>query len=92
MSIPLPYQPGASVKRTKHGFDTRRKIWAYVSENPGASINEISRSLGMNRSGVYKRIVSMIKTGVLVVDKGPDGSIKTRTLRAPVPLVTLRSK
>ncbi len=65
--------------------DELREVWALVTEHPGCSLRFIARKLDvtLNRS---KRLVDLLlRSGTLIRDAG-----KTGTLRASIPLITVR--
>lgn len=70
------------------GFHAKRSIWAYVSQHPGSTNQEISNGVGLAKTTVYYHVSGLLKTGVLVASQTKDGKRKSRTLSASVPLLT----
>jgi predicted ArsR family transcriptional regulator len=73
------------------GHKSKRAIWAFVSQHPDTTLEEIADGVGLSKSGVYHHVEALLKTGILVAPRdGTTGSRKTRVLRAPVPLITVK--
>lgn len=71
------------------GFHAKRTIWAYVSQHPGSTHQEICNGVGMAHSTAYYHVSGLLKTGVLVAGQTKDGNRKSRTLSVSVPLLTV---
>lgn len=72
------------------GFHAKRSIWAYVSQHPGSTHQEICNGVGLAHSTVYYHVSGLLKTGVLVSGYTQDGNRKSRTLSVSVPLIEVQ--
>ena len=65
---------------------TTRDVWAYVSENPGASVREIQRACGI--SSTSQVVYHIKRCGYIerIQYEGPQTNTANRTLVVSVPL------
>lgn len=73
------------------GHRNKRAIWAFVSQHPDTTLEEIADGVGLSKSGVRHHVERLLGSGILVAPRDETtGSRKTRALRAPVPLITVK--
>lgn len=63
-----------------------REVWALVSEQPGISLRKIGENLDMTHWQVRRLVKLLTKSGTLT----QGGENECGTLRAPIPLITVR--
>jgi len=67
----------------RRSFQMRRRVWAYITEHPRASLAEISRALGYDKpNGAIVSALSALRAAGYIAFC--DGEARARTIRIPL--------
>ena len=74
----------------RRSLQTRRRVWAYITEHPRASLAEISRALGYDKpnGAIVSALDALRDAGYIAFY---DGQARARTILIPF-VVTMRKR